>query len=155
MGDPRQHCSPHCLAPVPCDRLTPSALLSAGLTSIGRCPRTSHSRRTPGPSVSSTFAPPPCLCPPTLCRNSGPGRGDGETGRRKEGWASCRALYLVSASAQPCPHCNPTKHSITCFWKETPEIIKGSYPWEGKWGLGVGGRPTFLSTPFGLCEVLI
>ena len=73
-GHTSQHHSPRRLTPALCSHLTPSPLLSAGLTSTGRCPRTSHSRRTPGPLVSSPLlpvAPDPlptprtCACPPS------------------------------------------------------------------------------------------
>lgn len=90
-GHTSQHHFPRCLAPALCAHLTPSSpLLSTGLTSTGRCPRTSHSRRTPGPSVSSlllSVAPDPL---PTLRTCARPpsaemlGQG-GKTERQEEG----------------------------------------------------------------------
>lgn len=95
------HHFPCCLQPALCAPSPLSPLLSAGLTSTGRCPRTLRSRRTPGPLVSSR---PSHRCPPptpsllSLCRTLGQG------GRK--GWASARPFIwcLISSlsSLEPC-----------------------------------------------------
>lgn len=99
-GCGRPRLTAHPLAPgtrLPSPMLLPSPLLflPTGLTSTGRCPRTSRSPPTPGPSVSSlplTLSP-PCvhpghLCPPLLQKGQRQERGGALP-------ASHRSLLLV------------------------------------------------------------
>ena len=109
----------------PCVPISPlSPLLSAGLTSTGRCPRTSHSRRTPGPLVSNPILPLP-LPLPTPSPVPTPRAellGQGGMGRQEEGRDDGHLARPVAHGLEPCL---PSPLSLTYkasgsawFWKE-------------------------------------
>lgn len=126
------HHFPCCLQPALCAPSPLSPLLSAGLTSTGRCPRTLRSRRTPGPLVSSrpSHRCPPHPLPALPVQNAGPGR--------EEGMGICQALHMV-------PHLVSVltgtlqAAGIICFWKEMPETINSSFRGRGNGAQGWEG----------------